>query len=198
MKTENEGRVLGIEVEKVVSNLEKVGAKYKFSAFQKRYVYDFHPAVKGRWIRLRSNGTKTTLTIKEINDNSVSGTRELEIGVSDFEKTNEFLQQLGYEPRSYQENFRIEFHGEGYVADIDYWPGLGEYLEIEAKTDSSVYQIFSLLGFDHKLVTGENVDLLYEKMGIDLDRINRLQFSEEELRRINDIRKGLHISASDK
>ena len=182
MKVENEGRVLDIQVDKVISNLERIGAKCEFCAYQKRYVYDFHPSVKGKWIRLRSDGVTTTLTIKEISDNSISGTKELEIEVSDFEMTNELLIELGYNPRSYQENFRISFKGNGYEADIDYWPQLGSYLEIEADTKEKVYNTFGLLGFKNEKITGENVDLLYQKQGIELDKIQELRFSVEEKR----------------
>ena len=191
MKIENEGRVLGIQFEDVISSLRKIGAQYIFSEFQKRYVYDFYPPVKGKWIRLRSNGLMTTLTIKEIADNSVSGTKELEIEVSDFEQTNELLRKLGYEPRSYQENFRIEFLGKGYNADIDFWPQLGGYLEIEADTIEDVYRIFSMLGFERKEITGENVDLLYRKQGIDLNSIKELQFSKKEKKKLKTIMKGM-------
>ena len=140
---------------------------------------------------MRSNGLMTTLTIKEIADNSVSGTKELEIEVSDFEQTNELLRKLGYEPRSYQENFRIEFLGKGYNADIDFWPQLGGYLEIEADTIEDVYRIFSMLGFERKEITGENVDLLYRKQGIDLNSIKELQFSKKEKEKLKTIMKGM-------
>lgn len=193
MNVENEGRVLNINLEQALLRLSKIDAKYQYSVFQKRYVYDFHPVVKGKWIRLRSNGLISTLTIKEILNNSVSGTKELEIEVSDFEKTNELLNQLGYMPRSYQENFRIEFEGEDYKADIDYWPQLGSYLEIEADTSERVMQVFSLLGFERKDIIGDNVDLLYRKKGIDLDKIKCLQFSFEEKAHLHEIAKGLSI-----
>lgn len=191
MDIENEGRVLNINPEQVLYNLREIKAKYKHSLFQKRYVYDFHPPVKGKWIRLRTNGRITTLTIKEIMNNGVDGTKELEIEVSDFEKTNEILCKLGYMPRAYQENYRIEFEGENYCADIDYWPQLGVYLEIEADTSEHVYQVFSLLGFERVDVTGENVDLLYQKKQIALDKIKCLKFTHEELLQIAKIVKGL-------
>lgn len=35
---------------------------------QRRYTYDFNPVQSNKWIRLRTNGSKTLLTIKEVND----------------------------------------------------------------------------------------------------------------------------------
>ena len=66
MKTEYEIRVLEINVEEMTKKLEKMGAKKVGEFEQKRYVYDLKPAEEGKWIRLRTNGKKTTLTYKDI------------------------------------------------------------------------------------------------------------------------------------
>lgn len=198
MDIENEGRVLNINPKQVLESLKKINAEFRHASFQKRYVYDFNPVIKGKWIRLRSNGKINTLAIKEITNTEISGTRELEIEVSDFEKTNEILCELGYMPRAYQENFRIEFTGEDYSVDIDYWPQLGIYLEVEANTSERVFQIFSFLGFKQEDVTGENVDLLYQREGINLDRIKYLKFSDEEEMHIKEIAKGLQTDGQKK
>lgn len=45
---------------------------------QRRYTYDFNPVQSNKWIRLRTNGSKTLLTIKEVNDRmAIGGTTEL-------------------------------------------------------------------------------------------------------------------------
>jgi len=89
--------------------LEKVGAKFINNYNQRRYIYDFNPVQKRKWIRLRTDGEKTTLTIKEIKNDGIDGTKELEIEVSDIESTNLILEELGYKARSYQENKRTRY-----------------------------------------------------------------------------------------
>ena len=83
MKTEIEARILDINKEELIKKLENMGATFVNNYEQKRYVYDFKPAVKGKWIRLRSDGEHSTLTIKEINNDKIDGTKELEILVSE-------------------------------------------------------------------------------------------------------------------
>ena len=102
MHKEYECTILEIDT-KFISKLENMGAKKIGEYFQKRYVYDFNPINENKWIRLRTNGIKTTLAIKEvINKNEIGGTNEIEIEVSDFENTNNILKELGYVARNYQ------------------------------------------------------------------------------------------------
>ena len=53
MKTEYEARILEINKEEFIKKLENLGATKVGDYIQKRYIYDFNPAIKGKWIRLR-------------------------------------------------------------------------------------------------------------------------------------------------
>ena len=108
MHTEYEVRLLEIDVDGIKKRLEEVGAEFCWDKLQRRYVYDFIPKVDSKWIRLRTNGEKTTLTIKNLVSSEIDGTQELEIVVDNFERTNLILKELGYEAKGYQENRRIE------------------------------------------------------------------------------------------
>lgn len=59
MKTEVEARILDINVSELIVRLEKVGAKFINNYNQRRYIYDFNPVQKRKWIRLRTDGEKT-------------------------------------------------------------------------------------------------------------------------------------------
>ena len=63
MHTEYEVRILEIDSEDIKRRLEKANAKFEWDRLQKRYVYNFIPKIDGKWIRLRTNGDKTTLTM---------------------------------------------------------------------------------------------------------------------------------------
>ena len=79
---ENELTVLDINKSEFINKLERLGAtKVTDELLQQRYVYDFSPKKANKWIRLRTNGEKTTLTIKEIQDNSKMNAKEIEISV---------------------------------------------------------------------------------------------------------------------
>ena len=88
---EYEVRVLEINKDEIKSKLRQLNAVLIEDVFQKRYVYDFKPVVTNKWIRLRTNGSKSTLTIKNVESSNIDGTREIEIEVSDFDITNEIL-----------------------------------------------------------------------------------------------------------
>ena len=66
MKTEYELKILDIDVDKIKQKLQQLGAEKKVERNMRRFVYDIHPDKKHTWIRLRDNGLKTTLTIKDI------------------------------------------------------------------------------------------------------------------------------------
>ena len=95
MKTEYEAKILEIDVEETVKILEELGAVHVGKKFQKRYVYHFVPKQENKWVRLRTDGKKTTLTVKEVVDNSITGTREEEIVVDDFAEAHKLLLALG-------------------------------------------------------------------------------------------------------
>ena len=96
MKKEIELRVYDIDKEELIKKIEKLNGKFINNYEQIRYVYDFNPVKENKWIRLRTDGFKTTLTIKEYTSSKIDGVKELEIEVSDMEKTNLILEELGY------------------------------------------------------------------------------------------------------
>ena len=91
-------------------------------------VYDIKPFKENKWIRLRTDGFKTTLTIKEYTSSKIDGVKELEIEVSDMEKTNLILEELGYKKRSVQENKRTRYILNDVEIDIDTWPYLKTFV----------------------------------------------------------------------
>jgi len=172
MKTEYEIRVLEINKEEIIKKLENLGAVKKGEFEQKRYVYDLKPVEKSKWIRLRTNGRKTTLTYKDIVNNTINGTREVEIVVDDFDKTNELLERIGFESRSYQENTRIQYILNNVEIDIDSWPMIPTYLEIEANTEQEVIKMQNLLEINPTKLTTLNCDDIYKQIyGIDISTI---------------------------
>lgn len=189
MGIENECRKLNIDMLEMCSICENLGAKKVGIFEQKRFVYDFIPEQKGKWIRLRTNGKNSTLTIKEIKTLQIDGTKELEIAVSDFNMTNEILNKLGYNARLYQENFRIEYKLNGITFDIDMWPGIPPYIEIEGNTKADVYRAIELLKWKQEDVTVLDTEKIYNQIySIDLNSIKDLRFSEKEKEYIEKVR----------
>lgn len=176
MNTEYEVRVLEINKEELEQKLEKFGATKLGEYLQKRKVYDLNPAVKGKWIRLRSNGKKTTLAYKDIVSDNIDGTKEIEFEVPDFEQANLFLEKIGFQSRNYQENKRVQYLWGEVEIDIDTWPLIPTYVEIEGKEEESVIKAISLLQLDSSKVTSKNVEEVYRHYNIELNEIKELRF----------------------
>ena len=178
MEKEREVTILDINTSDFIKKLEDLGAVKNGEFLQRRYVFDFSPVDPNKWIRLRTNGTKTTLTTKEIVDrNSIDGTNELEIIVDDFDKTHELLNQLGYIARNYQENYRRIYLLNGTEISIDSWPLIPTYAEIEGKTNQDVEDVLKLLDVDKEKVTTFDVESIYRVIyGIDIMKVKELKF----------------------
>lgn len=179
MKTEYEVRVLEINHDECVKLLEEMGAKKIMDVMQERYIYDVIPYDPHKWIRLRTNGEKTTLTIKDLKSQSIDGMKEIEIEVNDFTKTNLLLESLGYKNKGFQQNKRVQYILDGVEIDLDHWPHIPEYIEIEGKCEDDVNEMIERLGIDKNKVTTMDVDSIYKYYGI--KEIKDLSFNKEEL-----------------
>lgn len=178
MTPEYEVKVLEIDHDEMVKKLESMGAVKKLDALQERYIYDLIPEDKSKWIRLRTNGKKTTLTLKSLEAKTIDGMKEIEIEVSDFEKTNLLLMGLGYKNKGFQQNKRTQYILDDVELDLDHWPHIPEYMEIEGKSKESVEEMIKRLGIDEDKITTMDVDSVYKHYGI--KEIKDLSFELEE------------------
>lgn len=178
MDTEYEVRILEIDHDKVVKKLEELGAVKTMDALQERYIYDVIPKNEHKWIRLRTNGTKTTLTIKDLEAKTIDGMKEIEIEVNDFKKTNILLENLGYKNKGFQQNRRVQYILDAVEIDLDHWPRIPEYMEIEGKNEESVMKMLEVLEIQKEKIVTLDVDSIYKYYGI--EEIKDLSFDELE------------------
>jgi adenylate cyclase class 2 len=180
MNTEYEVRVLELNHDEMIKKLESLGAECKFEALQQRYVYDVKPKQENKWIRLRTDGKKTTLTIKDLQAKTIDGTKELEIVVDDFDKTNSILEELGYKNRGFQQNKRTQYILNGVEIDLDRWPLIPEYMEIEGPSIEAVEETLIKLGIKKEEVVTLDVASIYDHYGFDGEHLADLNFEMEE------------------
>ncbi|TCC29064.1 class IV adenylate cyclase [Kribbella speibonae] len=178
MPVEFEAKVLDVETDEVVGKILSLGGHRVGDRLMRRYVYDVEAGDRSRWIRLRDSGAAVTLTVKEIAHDGIDGTTETEVVVGDFETTNELLRRIGFEPKSYQENRRVSFELAGAELELDWWPLIPPYLEIEGRSRDHVVEVGHMLGVSEDDLTGENTTTVYARYGIDLSAIRELRFAE--------------------
>lgn len=176
MPIEHEGKILDIDPADVEQRILDKGGQKVGEKFMRRYVYDIVPGDMSKWVRLRDTGQETTLTVKEIRSDAIDGTHEVEVVVDDFDDTNALLGMLGFTPKSYQENKRVSFMLDGAEVEIDTWPRIPTYLEVEAGSAEEVIRVARLLGYSAEELTGENTLKVYARYGIDLTAIADLRF----------------------
>jgi adenylate cyclase class 2 len=134
-----------------------------------------------KWVRLRQSNDKSELTIKHILHNKIDGFQnvlEYEIPVNNIEDTNEILEQLGLFSRNYQEKNRISFKYKDSSVEIDEWPMLKPYMEIETNNIDTINEIISKLSLENNKVVSLNTESLYKQIGIDVLKIPRLEFKK--------------------
>ena len=137
---------------------------------------DIRAGEAGRWIRLRDTGSEITLCVKEIVSDAVDGTRETEVAVADFDTTHTLLERLGFHAKAYQENHRSSWLLDGTRLEIDSWPLIPPYLEIEADDVETVWATADRLGLPRDKLTSENTTAVYARYGIALDTVTDLRF----------------------
>lgn len=174
---EFETKVLNINPEEIVRKLKELGAAETPEVLMRRYVFDIESS-NIEFIRLRDNGQKTTLTYKyKVQGNtSVGETVEIEIEVSDFDKTAKILSKLAFWRIFYQENKAHIFRLNGIEFSINTWPMIDPFLEIEASSYEKVKEGLDMLGLDGKDEGDLDLKEIFKLKGIDIHSQQSLKF----------------------
>lgn len=183
---EIEVKFLNIHPEELQKKLLAIGATKIGEFFQRWRVFDY-PDLRldkvSSWLRLRDEGDHVTLSFKKrlgttAHDGTTndSGMEEIEIRVSDFEKTAELLFALGFIEKHYAEKKRIRYLKDGVEFDIDTYPELEPYLEIEAPSWEKIDEAIKWLDLDPKEKKIFSANQVYAMRGIDVADHVRLAF----------------------
>lgn len=138
--------------------------------------YNINP---NKWVRLRQTGEKTTLAVKHIvksSNDDFQKVLETEMEVPSIEICNNMLYQLGFVFRNYQEKERITYILDDVEIDIDSWPNIPTYLEIENDNMDKIRSIIHKLGLDDKEIVSCNTVEVYKKYGLDVYSYRELKF----------------------
>ena len=101
---------------------------------------------------------------------------ETEIEVPNIKEANNLLNALGFAYKSYQEKERITYILDGYEIDIDTWPGIPTYVEIEGDSEEDLEKILNKLGYSIEDTVSCTADKIYEKYGISMFDKREIKF----------------------
>lgn len=144
------------------------------------FINKYHNNSK-KWIRLRKTNDKTTIAIKHIlapNETSIQQMLETEMEVPNIDDAKKILEALGYVYKSYQEKERITYILDEYELDIDTWPGIPTYVEIEGKSLDDLKKILNKLGYKIEDTVSCTADEIYQKYGISMFNKRELRFED--------------------
>ncbi len=170
MAHEIETKVLDIDVGDVREKLESLGAT---KLQDTRLVVDWYHA-KGTmrggenhpwYLRIRSNREgmhEVTWKAKSEVLGVARKLKEINFTVSDPLATADFFDELGLESYAHQEKDRVSYTLRDWRFDIDTYPGMPPYMEIEGSSEEHVREALELLGLAGNRTSPEGERVLIE------------------------------------
>ncbi|MFG2113179.1 class IV adenylate cyclase [Streptomyces sp. NPDC048718] len=180
MKHEYEATFLNIDVPALKDKLIALGATQALPrTLLTRKIFENDALDSGAWLRLRNEGPRSTLTLKQVTDaTTINGTTEIETEIGDLHAMADILRHLGLAEVRYQENYREEWRLGEIAFDFDTWPDLPTFIEIEGPDEASVRRAASMLGLNYSEARFGSVDEIYKsEMGRDILAEPTLLFS---------------------
>jgi adenylate cyclase class 2 len=175
MNLEIETKILDVNIPLIAEKLSSLGAE---KIQETRLIVDWygptgltHKGDDPWYLRVRTTSDgKVELSWKSLAEH-VGNTRqskEINFNVDDSEKMGEFLQKLGLENYAHQEKDRISFTLQDWNFDLDKYPGMPAYLEVEGTSENHVAEAISLLGLEsHTALSEGERKLISEQYGLD-------------------------------
>ncbi len=174
MNNEIEAQFLDINKDEIRAKLRSIGAELKKPEVLMRRVVFY--TGEHSFARVRDEGAgKIVMTYKNISDDkSIMGTKEVNVEIDNFENGVLFLKGCGLQAKAEQESYRERWmFGETEIC-IDTWPWIPTFIEIEAPTESEVWDVAAKLGFTKAQAKFGSVDSTYNHYyGVDEDVINQ-------------------------
>ena len=117
-----------------------------------------------KFIRIRSDGDKTVVAYKEHTKQAIGGASEIEFEVSDFKKAESFFDKIGWAPYRHQQKKRHTLQLGDVTFDIDTWPKVPTYVELEGPSESALKQAAKAVGLDWKDVVVKDARWVIENI----------------------------------
>jgi adenylate cyclase class 2 len=166
---EIETKILAVDIKNIQSKMDELKAE---KVLETRLTVDWFgpkgmkPEDHEWYLRVRTTSEgKSEMTLKNL-PTIVGNTRhskEISFTVSDGEKAKELLSTLGLENYAHQEKDRISWKYKDWSFDLDQYPNMPAYLEIEGQSHEHVQEAIKLLELESYKSIGEGERVLINK-----------------------------------
>lgn len=148
MNTEIEAKFLEVNHDEIRAKLREADAVCEQPMRLMRRVTIETPELiaKNAFVRVRDEGHRVTMTYKQFDEMSLTGAKEIEIIVNDFEQAVKLLGEAGLRYKSFQESKRETWRLDAAEIVLDEWPWLKPYIEIEGESEGVVKETAKKLG----------------------------------------------------
>lgn len=174
MKKEIEIKILNINPRKLRAVIKRLGGGQILRPTLMRELYFESPAKDRVYssFRLRSEGKKNVLTLKikkldkrfEIRD-------EYEVVVDNFNMTKNILELAGFKVFRNREKKRESFRVGKIRIEIDTYPGMNPYAEIESENKSDIEKFLNQIDFSLTYATKKTATEIIRDTGLDPDNL---------------------------
>jgi predicted adenylyl cyclase CyaB len=167
---EIEVKILDVDIKGLVAKLKKIGAKKVESGLVRITALDF-PDEKlrknGSYIRVRTFGHRTELVLKKnVEKSDFKIMDETETTLGDYETALKLFREIGIEAFAKQEKYRATYKLDNIKFEIDKYPTLNWFVEVEAESKDDVIRGVELLGFSMSQTTSKSGKDLFKGSGI--------------------------------
>lgn len=172
---EIETKVLEVDKDKIADKLRSLGAKEIENIRLIVDWYSLKEVVKNEehpWyfrVRYNSNGS-TEMTWKSLGvfQGNARHSKEINLKVDDFDKAKNLIESIGLVHYAHQEKDRHSFILNNWNFDIDTYPDMPTYLEIEGKSSDHIKEAIMLLGLEnHTAISEGETKLIRDKYKLD-------------------------------
>ena len=162
MASECETKVLEINKDQLIKRLESTGAE---KVGENRLIVDWYcteganPDRHPWFLRIRrySNGyAECTWKSKPVESGIMRTHKEINFALPEPDKLAELFTELNLVTYAHQEKDRVSFTYQDWRFDIDTYPGIPTYLEIEGKDEAHIKEATTLLGIENHAAVSSN------------------------------------------
>lgn len=164
---EIEVRFLEIDIGGLKKRLFKLGAEdYGDDLLEEIIFYDKElkwQKYARKFVRVRKTKKGIFVTYKHHAVDSATGTEQIEFEVGDVETVTKFLGKVGLVAYRKQEKKRHTFKLDDCFIDIDTWPKVPTYVELEGPSEESLKKVAKVLKLDWSKAVFESARALIKK-----------------------------------